>query len=54
MDSHKTQKAFTPMAKWLEQMSGHNECFGALSLRLVSTCDLCERHTFTNHKNKKQ
>ena len=52
MDSHKIHKAFVQMAKQLEQMSGHSECYSAPSPHSVPVCDLCERNTFTKHKNK--
>ena len=52
MDSHKTHKAFIQMANWLEQTLGHNECCSVPSPCSVPAWDLCERHTFTKHKNK--
>ena len=52
MESHTTHEAFIQMAKQLEQMSGHTECSSGPTPRSVSGCDLCERHTFADHKNK--
>ena len=38
------------MAKWIEWTLGHNECCRAPSPRSFPTCNLCERNTFTKHK----
>ena len=51
MDSHKNHKAFVQMAKRLEHMLGHNECFSATSPCSVPALDLCERHTFTKQNS---
>ena len=37
------------MAKWIEWMSGHNECCSAPSPRSFPAYDLCERNTFAKH-----
>ena len=39
------------MAKWIEWMSGHNECCSAPSPHSLTACDLCERTTFAKHKH---
>ena len=52
MESHKTSKAFVQMAEQIEQTSGHNKCCTAPSPCSVPAFDLCERHTFVEHKNK--
>ena len=52
MDSHKNQKAFVQVAKWIEWTSDHNECCSAPSPRSFPACNLCERHTFAKHKKK--
>ena len=50
MDSHKNHEASVQMAKWLEQMSDHNECCSAFSPQSVFALDLCERHTFKKQR----
>ena len=47
-----THIAFVQVAKQLDRTLGHNECCSAPSPCSVPSCDLCQSHTFTKHKNK--
>ena len=44
-------EAFVQMAKWIEWMSGHNDCCSAPSPHSFNDCDLYERNTCVKHKH---